>query len=68
MTDDLKNMTGGWIRVPLDAESMALLDRLSNLCGEPAVTVASSLLHDILRDDALAHADDPAGTPASVFN
>ncbi len=41
--------------VPLDAATEARLRRLAVVCGDDPVAVASSLLHDILLDDELAH-------------
>lgn len=44
-----------WLRVPLNAETVARLHRLSIVCRAESTAVAASLLHDVLMDDALAH-------------
>lgn len=40
-----------WISIPLDAETAARLLNLSNFCQAEPVSVAASLLHDVLKDD-----------------
>jgi hypothetical protein len=45
----------GVIMVPLDAESIERLIRLAEICGSDPLTIAGSLLHDVLEDDLLAH-------------
>lgn len=58
-----------WINIPIDAETAERLQNLSGHCGADPVSVASSLLHDILKDDEDAHflsaAPPPTGT---IFN
>lgn len=44
-----------WVRVPLDEETAARLRNLSDLCHADPISVAASLLHDILKEDAEAH-------------
>lgn len=46
-----------WISLPLDAETAARLQDLSDMCHADRVVVAASLLHDVLKDDCDAHAD-----------
>ena len=55
-----------WVSVPLDAETAERLRSLSDICHAPETSVAASLLHDILRDDAEAH--ESAGRPACYLN
>jgi hypothetical protein len=43
-----------WLRIPLDAETAARLEYLSDECHADPVRVAASLLHDVLADDAEA--------------
>lgn len=45
----------GVIVVPLDAETIERLKMLAAICGDNPISVAASLLHDILEDDFLAH-------------
>jgi hypothetical protein len=44
-----------WLRVRLDPCTIARLHNLADLVRADPVAVAASLLHDILRDDDLAH-------------
>lgn len=44
-----------WVRVPLDKETAARLQCLSDICHADPVSVAASLLHDILKEDDDAH-------------
>ena len=44
-----------WVRVPLDEETAARLQNLSDLCRADPVSVAASLLHDVLKDDEESH-------------
>ena len=44
-----------WVRVPLCPTTVARLQRLSLICQAESTTIAASLLHDILMDDAIAH-------------
>ena len=56
MADLLKDQNDlVWISVPLDAKTAARLQNLSNFCREEPISVAASLLHDILKDDEEAH-------------
>jgi hypothetical protein len=43
------------IMVPLDAVSIERLIRLAEICGTDPLTIAGSLLHDLLEEDLLAH-------------
>lgn len=54
-----------WLRVPLDPCTVARLHNLADIVRADPVSVAASLLHDILKDDDLAH-----GLPerAVIFN
>ncbi len=54
MTDDRKNDVV-WISLPLDAETAARLQDLSDMCHADRVVVAASILHDVLKDDHEAH-------------
>ena len=44
-----------WISIPLDGETAARLQSLSNDCHAEPVSVAASLLHDLLKDDEEAN-------------
>lgn len=44
-----------WIRVPLDAITAARLAHLANIVEAEPISIAASLLHDILKDDDAAH-------------
>lgn len=44
-----------WISIPLDGETAARLQNLSDVCHAPPTNVAASLLHDILKDDEEAN-------------
>lgn len=44
-----------WIQVPLDAITAARLAHLAQIVEAEPISVASSLLHDILKDDESAH-------------
>lgn len=44
-----------WLRVPLTAETVERLHRLSTICRAESTAIAASLLHDVLMDDALTH-------------
>lgn len=44
-----------WISIPLDEETAERLQNLSDICHADETTVAASLLHDILQDDAESH-------------
>lgn len=41
--------------VPVSGETVARLRTLSDICHADPVTVAASLLHDVLKEDADAH-------------
>lgn len=45
-----------FITVPLDEETARRLEVLSAECGADDESVAAFLLHDLLKDDELAHA------------
>ena len=65
MADLLKDQTAViWISIPLDGETAARLQNLSDVCHAAPTNVAASLLRDILADDADAHFLDMA-SPAS---
>lgn len=55
-----------WISVPLDADTAAMLEALSNECHADPVKVAASLIHDVLRDDSETHflISAPAASPS----
>lgn len=44
-----------WISIPLDGETAARLQNLSDVCHAPPTNVAASLLHDILKEDEATH-------------
>lgn len=44
-----------WIRVPLDAITAARLAHLAQIVEAEPISIAASLLHDILKDDESAH-------------
>lgn len=46
-----------WVSIPLDAETAERLRNLSDICHADEQSVAASLLHDILKDDAETHGD-----------
>jgi hypothetical protein len=54
-----------WISIPLDAETAARLAHLSDECHADPVSVAASLLHDVLADDEAAHSPG-ATAPGSL--
>lgn len=60
MANDLKDPSEiVWISVPLDAETAARLQDLSDMCHAPdRAVVAASLLHDVLQDDSAAHGEE----------
>ena len=47
-----------WISVPLSLETADMLQSVADMCHASAQSVAASMLHDILVDDATAHGDD----------
>jgi len=56
MADLLKDETPViWISIPLDGETAARLQSLSDVCHDAPTNVAASLLHDILKDDEDSH-------------
>ena len=57
--DDLE-----FVPIPLDRETIVALARLGRMLGEHPVKIAASLLRDVVKDDALAH----AGVPESSLN
>lgn len=56
------------IRIPLDGETAARLRNLSNICHADPVSVAASLLHDVLKEDADAHFLLSAPSGSSAIN
>jgi hypothetical protein len=44
-----------WIRVPIDAITAARLAHLARIVEAEPISIAASLLHDILKDDESAH-------------
>jgi hypothetical protein len=44
-----------WISIPLDAQTADRLTHLSDECHADPVSVAASLLHDVLADDEEAN-------------
>lgn len=44
-----------WLSVPLSRETAERLASLADACHADRPTVAASLLHDLLKDDAEAH-------------
>lgn len=44
-----------WLSIPLSRETAERLARLADACHADRPTVAASLLHDLLEDDAEAH-------------
>ncbi len=49
-----------WVSIPLDAETAERLRILADDCHVADVsTLAASLLHDVLKDDEDAHAEQP---------
>lgn len=58
-----------WFSVPLDGDTIDRLMNLSDICHADPVAVAASLLHDILADDADAHAlIEPANDRPTTLN
>lgn len=51
------------VPIPLDRETLAQLARLGKFLGEHPVRLASMLLRDVVKDDAMAHADVPVIGP-----
>jgi predicted transcriptional regulator len=51
MAEILKKERTVWVSIPLDPETAARLQNLSDFCHAEPVKVAASLLHDILKDD-----------------
>lgn len=47
------------VPIPLDRETLAQLARLGKFLGEHPIKLASMLLRDIVKDDAMAHAEVP---------
>jgi predicted transcriptional regulator len=44
-----------WLSIPLSAETRERLRHLADICHADPVQVAASLLHDVLKDDEVAH-------------
>ena len=57
-----------WISIPLDAETADRLANLSDECHADSASVAASLLHDILKDDAETHHLLEAPAPSRSIN
>lgn len=53
-----------WISVPVDPVTAARLQALSDMCHASPVTIAGSLLHDVLAEDDAHH--EPAQRAFSV--
>lgn len=54
-----------WISIPLDPRTAARLRNLSDVCHADPVSVATSLLHDVLADDEAAH--HPADAASGIM-
>ena len=65
LTDDTETV---WIKIPLDGETAARLRNLADFCHADRVSVAASLLHDILKEDDEAHALLEAVPASATFN
>lgn len=48
-----------FVPIPLDRETLAQLGRLGKFLGEHPIKLASMLLRDVVKDDAMAHAEVP---------
>lgn len=57
-----------WISLPLDVETAERLRALSDLCHNDEASVASSLLHDILKEDEDAHLLLAAPAAGATYN
>jgi hypothetical protein len=57
-----------WLRVPLDGETAERLRALSDICHNDEITVAASLLHDILKEDADCHELLIAPAPSAAYH
>lgn len=66
LLDDQKPVV--WISIPLDGETAARLQNLSDVCHAPPVNIAASLLHDILKDDEDTHLLLSAPAAGATFN
>ena len=47
-----------WINVPLSLETADMLHSVADMCHSSPQSVAASILHDVLKDDATAHRDE----------
>lgn len=56
-----------WVSVPLDRETAARLQNISDDCLFDPARVAASILHDVLEDDE-DHHGGPVGTTARTLN
>ena len=69
MADLLKDQNAViWISIPLDGETAARLQSLSDVCHAAPTNVAASLLHDILKDDEETHLLLTAPAAGATFN
>ncbi len=57
-----------WISIPLDGETAARLQNLSDECRAAPTTVAASLLHDMLKDDEEANLPIALAAGSPLFN
>lgn len=57
-----------WISIPLDSETAARLMNLSDECHAEPVSVAASLLHDLLKDDEESNLPAAISAGGVTFN
>jgi hypothetical protein len=57
-----------WISIPLDPQTAARLRNLSDACHAAPSNIASSLLHDILKDDEEANLPAAIAVGSVTFN
>lgn len=57
-----------WISIPLDGETAARLQNLSDVCHAAPTNIAASLLHDILKDDEEANLPVAIAAGSVSFN
>ena len=56
------------LRIPVSEETLARLQNLSNACHADPISVAASLLHDLLKDDEDAEFLLMAPAASTAFN
>lgn len=69
MADFLKDQNAViWISIPLDGETAARLQSLSDVCHATPTRIAASLLYDILKDDEEANLPTAIAAGSVSFN